>query len=152
MTVALSATAAVMSMLTLASCDDSRYPAYSEFVDIDPAGWAPGNPAEFLPWPVDSLDSGRPYSISLSLRYMATAPDTCPIAVCIESLDTPPMSDTIPFVLRNQTGGIAGKGNFGVYTLSATLLENTRLHEGLRIAVEPVAPVTGVASVGITLK
>lgn len=143
---------AIAGCCMLAGCDSRDLPAYSQFVDIDPEGWGPGNPAELMPWPRDSVRGSEPFSITMAVRYTASAPDTIPLEVTTEALDLTMRSDILHIPLRHAPGRPSGTGSFGVYTVNVPLQATpARLPDGLRIAISPTVPVRGLVSVGIIL-
>lgn len=143
---------AMAGCAVLTGCDRRSLPSYSAFVDIDPGGWAPGNPAELTPWPRDSVYGSEPYVVELAVRYTLSAPDTLRLGVTTEAFDITAHTDTIAIPLRHPTGRQSGTGSFGIYTVTTPLSPRGKLPEGLRIAVDPLSRVKGIASIGIILK
>lgn len=140
------------AVVTLTGCGDKELPAYSDFVDIDPGGWYPGVAAELSPLPADSTEIGLPFSLELAVRHTGAAPDTLRLVVTTESFSTPLRNDTLTLLTRNALSAPAGKGSFGIYTVTHPLSAKTVQPEGLRIAVEPVSRTPGILSVGLLLK
>lgn len=135
----------------LGGCDHKSLPAYSEFVDIDPKLWVPGNPAELTPWPRDSVYGKDPFDLVLSVRYTLAAPDTLYLVTTTEAFDITARNDTLPVILRRPVARPSGIGSFGLYTVSVSVGQGGPVADGLRIAVEPLGPVHGIVSIGLSL-
>lgn len=135
----------------LTGCGYETLPAYSAFVDIDPALWAPGNPAELSPRPRDSVRSTERFDLDLAVRHNKSAPDSLRLVVSTEAFDIPLRNDTITMIVRQYPDRPEGIGGFGIFTLTSNLSSNDTVPDGMRIAVEPLVPVKGIISVGLVL-
>lgn len=126
-------------------------PEFSEFVPVASDGWDSRDAVCFDPIGLDSI--GRPLTMILSVRYSGRRALT-PLRLAVECDDERGVhvNDTITLPLFNADGSPKGRGRYGVYEVSDTLLRNFSPGFGLGVSVTPLdgkEATRGILNVGL---
>lgn len=142
-------------LMSMCSCRNinpyHNQPEFSEFVGVSSDGWDSRDAICFDPPGLDSI--GAPVDISLCVRFSGRRVIK-PLRVAVECDDEHGVkfSDTITLPLFNADGTPLGRGRYGVYVVSDTLLRGFRPGFGLGVSVTPLDrpdATRGIINVGL---
>ena len=147
--------AAFLLALAATGCREVNGTVYSQYAKIGSEGWDPRNAVGFDPWPADSVNARGPLDVVISVRYSGRrAIKPLRMAVTVDDENGEVKSDTLVIPLFDRFGEPTGRGHYGVYEVTDTLLRRFRLRDGFGVELKPLDPAAdtrGLVNVGVIL-
>lgn len=140
----------------LFSCSTQPEQSRSSFIDFDDSGMLANK--EYLFQPFDSISpsiANNLYDLYLELRYSNVCRiKQLPIDIEIGSVwDDSIINKKINLKLFDKDDNFQGKGNFGVYEISANIIDSIKIKDGFFISVStPESNTKGIISLGTLIK
>lgn len=141
---------AAILVAALTSCSD-RHSSVADFRDVDPAGWAYGNPLKYSP---NGLDSTKPRRLLLTVRHSNAYPyRNIWLEVTTQTLGTK-FLDTINIELADVYGRWHGTGFGPSYQYEVPVGDAKNIGDTTLISVRHIMRVDtlrGVEQIGFTI-
>lgn len=140
----------IICALLLSSCKNLDNVVWAHFTGISPDGWETLPPVTFEP--DSTVFAGGPCDVLLSVRYY---PHRCAgsITLCCEqeSLDDSCSTSEVTLRLLDDGGKATGRGNYGIYEITDTVIHARKLPAGWVMSVTPRQKSEGITDVGLTI-
>lgn len=143
--------AAQSLLLTVMMSGCVNPPRYSEFADVSPRGWLPGEEIVFSPLERDSTLRGHRTTLRWCVCHDENAPDNFRVVLEQESLETPARVDTVTLT----TGRRNARGRHAPHLpqeSEGTVDGVFRVPDGYLISVSPLDTVVGIHAIGFILQ